>query len=345
MRKTNPILRLRIADFGLRIGHRPAPGRRIVQNEPNFTTRPGLRRAKCAKRTQFRPGRDLPLGKHRRKSGSRRPTLDQVEGGLYEEPTCAKRSQFLDCGLGADLRRGDGSCKTNPIPPVGRGPGGRNVRNEANFQRARHPTIPSFQSSSPMPFVQNKANFRRGRVGRAVKVRNKAKLGQPGISGEQCWGAIAQNKANLRGRAGWDGVRGTGDGGRAVLPWAGCAKQSQFRVRPARRVPYLSLRAERGNPPPYAGRTPLKTRDPVAVTCRLGCCKGKLAILSLPSRWTTATCSGSGSSTARRRRLSGSEPSCYLFRGFARPVRTSRTGSIHLSLLTSYRTKSLSNCQ
>jgi len=47
---------------------------------------PTATRSERAKRTQFRPVRDLRLGEPRRKSGSRRPT--------YEKPDCAKRSQF-----------------------------------------------------------------------------------------------------------------------------------------------------------------------------------------------------------------------------------------------------------
>jgi hypothetical protein len=68
----------------------PIPGeldrraRPIVQNEPNFTGQPRLRRAKCAKRTQFRRCRS---GTALRRDA--RPAASGRRG-----PKCAKRSQF-----------------------------------------------------------------------------------------------------------------------------------------------------------------------------------------------------------------------------------------------------------
>ncbi len=80
-RGTEAVSRLRISDCGLRIGDRSAAGRPcgllprlwqarctnkpnwlgpIMQNEPNFSGRPGSRRTRCAERTQFPAGQDTP---------------------------------------------------------------------------------------------------------------------------------------------------------------------------------------------------------------------------------------------------------------------------------------------
>ncbi len=58
-RETKPVSRLRIANFGLRIGNKPAARRPIVQNEANLARRLQPRRTKCAKRTQF-PAAEMP---------------------------------------------------------------------------------------------------------------------------------------------------------------------------------------------------------------------------------------------------------------------------------------------
>ena len=66
-------------------------------NSPKAAGRPGRRRGKCAKRTQFRP-----VGENR--SGGRHPPNapnepNFVRPGLPRKRKCAKRTQFLDCGF------------------------------------------------------------------------------------------------------------------------------------------------------------------------------------------------------------------------------------------------------
>jgi hypothetical protein len=109
---------------------------------------------------------------------------------------------IADCGLGRDLpprasafpganctnkpNSRTQSCETNPIP------GSWQAQTRAHRVKTKpircrriphHSTIPSFQYSNPMPFVQNEPNSRRGRVGR----------GPRGVGR----GAIVRNKPNL----------------------------------------------------------------------------------------------------------------------------------------------------
>jgi hypothetical protein len=104
--KTNPIPRR------CRLGRGHGGGGRgaIVQNEPNLPGRPGPRRAKCAKRTQF----------------------PAASGGTRRRPYLGRL------------------CETNPISPAGAGLGGRraNVQNEANLRRTGYPIISLFYYST-----------------------------------------------------------------------------------------------------------------------------------------------------------------------------------------------------
>jgi hypothetical protein len=99
-------------------------------NEPNSSSQPGPPRTRCAKRTQ---------------SG-------QAAGGSQRTKD-AKRSQCAVRQRRQDHGRSQ-PCKTNPIPPTGRGPGGRDVQNEPNFrwvQRGSDGSTPAPRPSGLRP--------------------------------------------------------------------------------------------------------------------------------------------------------------------------------------------------
>jgi hypothetical protein len=126
MRKTNPISA--VAAVGSpRYSSIPSfqssgAGRgAIVQNEPNSAGRPGPRRAKCAKRTQF------PAG-----PGGTRP------GGRGTRVKCAKRTQFPAAEI--PHHSSIPLFQRSNLMPI--------VQNEPNFRRPRYPTIPVFHYSN-----------------------------------------------------------------------------------------------------------------------------------------------------------------------------------------------------
>jgi hypothetical protein len=84
----------------------------FVRNKPNFGQTGDLAGADCAKQSQTGEAWD---------TWARSST-----GQLRQRVECAKQSQFLDCGLGTDLRRNacPGPCRPGPARPI--------VRNEPN---------------------------------------------------------------------------------------------------------------------------------------------------------------------------------------------------------------------
>ena len=118
----------------------PSPPGPIVRNEPNLAGRPEPRRAKCAKRTQFGPRGQALAGPNVRnepnfgeissfKCEAGRPGGLRAQGPIVQNEAklagpaprpgprrakCAKRTQFLDCGL----RIGDRSGVSGPRRPI-----------------------------------------------------------------------------------------------------------------------------------------------------------------------------------------------------------------------------------
>ena len=66
-------------------------------NSPKPAGRPGRRRRKCAKRTQFPPVGENRWGKPHPANAPNEPNF--VRPGLPRKRKCAKRTQFLDCGF------------------------------------------------------------------------------------------------------------------------------------------------------------------------------------------------------------------------------------------------------
>jgi hypothetical protein len=131
---TKPILRLRIADWDRSAAGRlpcglPPPARAgrlykqtqlggpIVQNEPNWAGRPGSRRAKCAKRTQF--ARRCRVGRGHRGEGRTCKTNPILWGQICEtNPICPSSAGNGAGRVGTKrYRRWGQTCETNPIRP------------------------------------------------------------------------------------------------------------------------------------------------------------------------------------------------------------------------------------
>jgi hypothetical protein len=160
--ETKPIFRLRIS--GTAPGNRHPPSAELSDCGSGTELRPDARPAACrlgpaqadrAKRTQFvprrrkrgqpgghetppPPGTNVRNGPNFRRRRLGRGPRDAGRGVSY------KQSQFAADGWGRPSPRppvltlppmGRQTCKTNPIWPVGRGLGGRNVQNEPNSQR------------------------------------------------------------------------------------------------------------------------------------------------------------------------------------------------------------------
>jgi hypothetical protein len=155
--------RSQFLDCGLRIGNRPAAGRRScgllpsacggqnVQNEPN------------SRRTRY-PTIPVPCGLCETKpipagSSGTRPQ------GCGTQANHAKRTQFR----AARLASGGESCKTKPISESG--PARAAGTNKANLPPARYPTIRLFHHSSiPVPYLSCKTKpIPAGRVGRGQR--------------------------------------------------------------------------------------------------------------------------------------------------------------------------------
>jgi hypothetical protein len=92
-----------------------------------------------------------------KKSGSRRPTLDQVEGRLHEEAMVIMRNKAN--WLAAALDRRDRSCQTKPISRRASGSG---VRNKANFRRGPKGRGPGASRRGQMHKTKLMCDLRRG---------------------------------------------------------------------------------------------------------------------------------------------------------------------------------------
>jgi hypothetical protein len=161
--ETNPISRLRIADCGL--------GTNLRRDAWPAAHRLRPAQANRAKRTQFLAAEvshhsNIPLFQH----SSPMPIV-QNEPNFAGRPEprrakCAKRTQFLDCGLW--IADWGPTCGGTPARrPAASGLRGPIVQNEPNLRRAEipyHSYIPLFQHPNPVPVVQNEPNFRRAEI-------------------------------------------------------------------------------------------------------------------------------------------------------------------------------------
>jgi hypothetical protein len=209
-----------IADSGQTCGGTPdlrpaasSPRRSIVQNEPNLAGRPGHRRAKCAKRTQFlaAPGEPWPQG--RRTKANR-----------------AKQSQFARSFWKRQVLRG----KRVMVKYTGI----RLPQNKANFRRLAKPP--------EGPVARNKANSRRAGpwLGQSCKTNPiPGGAGSDGVTGTRDEGESCETKPNLGG-LGYVGKGGQRRWGDYAGKWnvqneanflvgrgprrAKCAKRTQF---------------------------------------------------------------------------------------------------------------------
>jgi len=132
---------------------------------------------------------------------------------LSSVPIMRNEANFsiADFGLGTDLWQGGESCKTNPISPVGWGPGERNAQNEPNF-----PGGAGWPPSPPKPIVRNEAKLGLAgvsggpRVGEAYCAKRSQFAGRSACQTKP----IVQSEANFSGQ-----------------PWprrTKCAKRTQF---------------------------------------------------------------------------------------------------------------------
>jgi hypothetical protein len=186
-------------------GARPGSQDANVQNEPNCSGRPGARRTRCAKRTQFPAGRDTPPFQYSiippfrsnadcakrsqfvsgaqewaRAAGAGRPRRGLI---VQNEPNCGRSFKFEVSSV-KRIVQNEPNCASRDGAPEARD-AGANAQNEANCPR-----------TGPLrePIVRNKANLLRGHA--RPSPRPKA-LTLPPIRGH-----VRQTKPIRRGRAG-----------------------------------------------------------------------------------------------------------------------------------------------
>ncbi len=84
-----------------------------------------------------------------------------------------KQSQFLDCGLGRDLRRD--ACPATCRPGPARANRAKQTQSQPRWwsEYLHHSAIPAFQYSSPMSIAQNKPNFGRTVGTRGLSCKTK----------------------------------------------------------------------------------------------------------------------------------------------------------------------------
>jgi hypothetical protein len=166
MRKTNPILRLRVADHviasearqsGLRIGNGPVAGCRPCGLSPRACA------GRLYKQTQFaptRPGMGAGGRGRRRRNVRNKPNLPQTIVKARGLGDATRRRAIVSNKpnlAGRPEPRGRDMQNKRNLPRVG-SPRPTDRAEQTQFGRPRHPSIPLFQHSNPIPFVRNKAN-------------------------------------------------------------------------------------------------------------------------------------------------------------------------------------------